>query len=140
MALFLPGLMYAFADGTKVRSDDAAAVLASMREDSMKLAAAAASGSGELLSQSPVQSGAEIVAVGAPKLACQGPPLTLTQRWQVTAMDMSSVMQPLLMFAHVRGRSGYLMHLLSPAYIGLNIQLSYQMQAVCARCVLTRRN
>ena len=60
------------------------AVLASMREDSMKLAAAAASGSGELLSQSPVQS-SEIVAVGAPKLACQAPPLTLTQRWQVMA-------------------------------------------------------
>ena len=51
----------------------------------MKLAAAAASGSGELLSQSPVQSGSEIVAVGAPKLACQAPPLTLTQRWQVMA-------------------------------------------------------
>ena len=51
----------------------------------MKLAAAAAGGSGELLSQSPVQRDAEMVAVGAPKLACQAPPLTLTQRWQVTA-------------------------------------------------------
>ena len=81
------GCCDACADGTKVRSNDAAAVLASMREDSMKLAAAAASGSGELLSQSPVRSGAEIVAVGAPKLACRAPPLTLTQRWQVVHMS-----------------------------------------------------
>ena len=71
------------ADGTKVRANDAAAVLASMRKDSLQQAAAAASGSQELLSQSPAQSGTEIVAVGAPKLACQAPPLTLAQRWQV---------------------------------------------------------
>lgn len=73
------------ADGTKTRGGDAAAVLASMRHNSLELAAAAAGSSQELLSQSPAQDGAAgIVAVGAPRLACQAPPMTLTQRWQVT--------------------------------------------------------
>jgi hypothetical protein len=77
--------------GSKARAADAAAVLASMRRQSLQLAETAASGSGELLAQSPAQDGgAGVVAVGAPKLACQAPPLTLTQRWQVP----SSVRSP----------------------------------------------
>ena len=55
-----------------------------MRRQSLQLAETAASGSGELLARSPAQDGGVgVVAVGAPKLACQAPPLTLTQRWQV---------------------------------------------------------
>ena len=55
-----------------------------MRHNSLEVAAAAASGSQELLSQSPAQhDAAGIVAVGAPRLACQAPKMTLMQRWQV---------------------------------------------------------
>jgi len=95
-----PGNRDACPDGTKVRSNDAAAVLASMRKDSLKLAAAAASGSGELLSQSPVQSGTGVIAVGAPRLACQAPQLTLTQRWQVMAAYVSCLRCRYLLCMH----------------------------------------